>query len=88
MSVYMLYPTKIFIAKRPPVNFFVRSFIRRAFVRRSFPAIFLLTQKCLRHRTNFRVDKKITANERQTNERTKKFTGGPFATNLFVGYKI
>ena len=24
----------------------------------------------------------------RTNEPTKKFTGGPFATNLFVGYKI
>ena len=41
MGVYILYPTKRFVAKRLPVNFFVRSFVG-SFVRRSFAAIFFV----------------------------------------------
>ena len=36
MSVYILYPMKRFIAKRPPVNFFVRSNLRSSVVGSSF----------------------------------------------------
>ena len=35
MAVYILYPTKRFVANVPPVNFFVRSFVCRSFVVRS-----------------------------------------------------
>ena len=52
----------------------------------------LCFQKFSRRRKKIRANGKIVANERRTNDRRtnarKKFTGGTFATNLFVGYKI
>ena len=52
MAVYILYPTKRFVANVPPVNFF-RAFVRLSFVRRSFATIFPLARFFFRRRENF-----------------------------------
>ena len=52
MAVYILYPTKRFVANVPPVNFF-RAFVRLSFVRRSFATIFPLARNFFRRRENF-----------------------------------
>ena len=54
-----------------------------------FSKIFASSKKLSRRRKNRgeRTTDERTKNGR-TNERTKKFTGGRFAANRFVGYKI